>query len=72
MSTTAVHPRSPLQRARARLHQSAGTAHACYDDLAAPNWASFRSSRARFLGRPARGERPDAEVAPPNGRDLGA
>jgi hypothetical protein len=54
MSTiAAVQERSPLERARDRLHQSAGTAQACYDDMVAPSWASFRSSRTRFLDRPA-------------------
>lgn len=65
MHTAPTAPTPPLERARDRLRLSAAIGHACYDDLAAPGWASYRSSRARFLGRPEPRISPDAEESPP-------
>jgi hypothetical protein len=65
-TTTAVDQSSSLKRASDRLHGLAGTAEACYDDLAAPSWESYRRSRERFLDRRAARESARAMIGLPN------
>jgi hypothetical protein len=61
-TTTTVREVPALERATDRLERAAGTAHACFDDLAAPGWDVFLQSRARFLDRPAPGGFAGAKV----------
>jgi hypothetical protein len=72
MSTTAsALELPPLERATDRLERAAGTAHACFDDLALPDWESFRQNRSRFLDRSAPSESAGAHVGLPTGRSDG-
>jgi hypothetical protein len=61
----------PLERATDRLERAAGTAHACFDDLALPDWQSFRESRLRFLERSAPNEPAGSHAGLPTGRSDG-
>lgn len=72
MSTTTFPPYPPaLERATGRLERAAGTAQACYDDLAAPDWQSFRQSRSRFLRRTGPSDSTATEAGLPTERRNG-
>jgi hypothetical protein len=73
MSTTTVSALElpSLERATGRLERTAGTAHACFDDLAAPDWQAFRQRRPRFLHQTSPSESTAAEAGLPTGRRDG-
>jgi hypothetical protein len=69
MSTTvSALELSPLERATDRLERAASSAHACFDDLALPDWESFHRSRSRSLDRSAHSESAGALVSLPTRR----